>query len=156
MTKAIISDVSLVLLFPKDPNYTGSLNALYKEKKDEPNFNFFDYFRVNKELLAIYKNHKGDRKMYIFTSDAIQDEPVLQPYWQEVFDDIFSAAKMGIHKSEADAYIKLSQHIAVKPTEILYIDDSGVNITAAQKSELNAHIYETNEKIEELFRRELS
>lgn len=156
MTKAIISDVSLVLLFPKDPNYTGSLNALYKVKKDEPNFDFFEHFRVNEELLAIYKNHKGDRKMYIFTSDTIQDEPVLQPYWQEVFDDIFSAAKMGIHKSEADAYIKLSQQISVNPEEILYIDDSATNITAAKTSGLNAYIYETNEKVEELFIRELS
>lgn len=156
MINAIISDVSLVLLFPKDPNYTGSLNALYKEKKDETNFNFFEHFRVNEELLAIYKNHKADRKMYIFTSDAIQDEPVLQPYWKDVFDDIFSAARMGIHKSEADAYTKLSQHVSVDPNEILYIDDSATNITAAQTTGLNAHIYETNEKIEELLRRELS
>lgn len=36
----LLFDFSRVLLMPKDPDYTGSLNGLYKEHKDDPGFDF--------------------------------------------------------------------------------------------------------------------
>ena len=155
MKKVLISDVSLVLLFPKDRNYLGSLNQLYKDTRNKPNFDFFDYFEVNTQLLAIYKKHIAKLDYYIFTSDAIQDEPVLQPYWQDLFTGIYSAAKMGVHKSELRAYATLTAEIRAQPKDILYIDDSQTNVSAANSCGLNAFVYQSNAQVEELLESQL-
>ena len=104
MIKALITDVSYVLLQPKDVSYNGGLNALYKSKKDEKGFDFFDYFKVNTELINYYDALKSKYSIYILTSDVIQDAADLQPYWDGLIEEIFSASKMGTHKSKPDAY----------------------------------------------------
>lgn len=88
MVKAIVSDVSKVLLFTKDENYKGSLNGLYRENKNKEGFRFFDYFRFNTELLDYYNKISGNLDLYIFTRDIIQKDPELQKYWQKVFKNI--------------------------------------------------------------------
>jgi FMN phosphatase YigB (HAD superfamily) len=150
MKKILVSDVSLVLLFPKDKNYSGSLNQLYKENKDKPNFDFFDYFEINTQLLDIYNEYQKDFDFYIFTSDSIQDEPVLQPYWEGLFQSIFSASKMGTHKSKPESYQLLSDAINCKPMDITYIDDNQENISAAIETGLNAFQYKSNTQVKEL------
>ena len=135
---------------PKDKNYSGSLNALYKEHKDSPNFNFFDYFEVNTQLLDIYREHKETGEFSIFTSDSIQNEPVLQPYWEGLFVHIYSATQMGTHKSKPEAYQLLSTALGCDPTGITYIDDSTVNVAAANSVGLNAFEYTSNDQIRTL------
>lgn len=143
--KALITDVSMVLLFPSDTNYKGSLNALYKEKSGLSNFKFFDTFRLNTDLLEFYKNL--DANIYILTSDAIQDAPELQPYWQSTIHEIFSASKMGTHKSEPVAYEKVLQKLKLKANEVIYVDDNEDNIAAANKVGLVTILYKNNDQV---------
>jgi HAD superfamily hydrolase (TIGR01509 family) len=144
--KALISDVSKVLLFPKDEKYEGSLNALYKEKSANADFKFFDYFELNTELLNFYKSLKGKASVYILTSDVIQDAPELQSYWNGTVDQIFSALKMGTHKSEPGAYEAVLSKLSLKANDAIYIDDNKDNITAAKSVGLNTLLYENNEQ----------
>lgn len=143
--KALITDVSMVLLFPSDNSYTGSLNALYKEKSGLSDFSFFDVFKLNTDLLNFYKSL--NLKIYILTSDAIQDAPELQQYWQNTIGEIFSASKMGTHKSEPAAYEMVLQKLNLKANEVIYIDDNEENIAAASKVDLVTRLYKNNAQI---------
>ncbi len=137
----------MVLLFPKDRGYTGSLNALYKEKIIESNNKFFDFFELNLELLEFYKFLSDKLSIHILTSDVIQDAPDLQSYWKGIINRIFSASKMGTHKSEPEAYNKALAELNLNADEVIYIDDNLVNVEAAQKVGLHAVRYTNNSQV---------
>lgn len=145
MIKALISDVSRVLLFPKDKNYQGSLNGLHKDTLGRPSYKFFDYFELNVELLNYYKSLQNKLDLYIFTSESIQDAPELQPHWNGVFTKIFSALKMNTNKKDPNAYRMLITDINLKPEEVIYIDDNAENIQAASSVGLQTIQYLDNQ-----------
>lgn len=144
MVKAIITDVSRVLLFPKDKNYKGSLNNLYRSEINKLDFKFFDYFRLNMKLLNFYKSQSNKVKLYILTSDVIQDASDLKPFWDNVIDGIFSASKMNTDKSTAKAYQKVIHQLGLVGNEIIYIDDNFKNLQAARKVGLQTVLYQNN------------
>lgn len=141
MIKAMVSDFSRVLLFPKDKNYLGSLNALHKNLSQNPNYNALDYFELNIQLLDLYKSLKEKTPVYIFTSDVIQDAPEFHSYLQPVFNGILSAKKMNIEKNAPKAYKLVAEHLNLNPDEILYIDDATENIQAAKTAGFNTLLY---------------
>jgi FMN phosphatase YigB (HAD superfamily) len=147
MIKALITDVSKVLLFPKDKEYQGSLNALYKEKASLPNFAFFDFFELNNELLEFYKSLKPNLSIYILTSDAIQDAPELQPFWKDTIARIFSASQMNTHKSNPEAYKKVLSELNLQASEAIYIDDSEENLKASKEMGLTSILYQNNNQV---------
>ena len=140
-------DFSRVILFPKDPNYSDSLNALYKDHKDEENFDFFKYFRLNDELVIYLNSIKDTNDLYMFTSDIIQDAPELQPTVDSLFKKVFSASKMGTNKALPEAYTMIVKDLGVDVKELVYIDDSLVNIEAAKNAGLQTIQYTNNEKL---------
>lgn len=146
MIKALITDVSRVLLFPKDTIYARSLNELHKNESSKSNYQFFDMFELNEELLNFYKSLRDSLKVYILTSDVIQDDPALQPFWNGTIDKIFSASKMNTHKSKPEAYEKVLQELGLNPQEVLYIDDSNENLNAAKSVGLQTVLYKDNEQ----------
>ena len=56
--KAIICDFSHVLIQPKNSNYNGRLNDLYKEKVLCNSESFYDYFVFNEELYSFFMSIK--------------------------------------------------------------------------------------------------
>lgn len=145
MIKAIITDLSRVLLFPIDDSYSGSLNNLYKKEFGKPDFRFFDYFRLNNELLDQYRFWHTDRcRVYILTSDVIQTNPELQVFWKSAIDKIFSASEMHTSKNKQDAYTKLLDEINLLPEEVVYIDDNPENLKVAEKVGLHIVEYKNN------------
>ncbi|KKS90558.1 MAG: hypothetical protein UW69_C0008G0028 [Microgenomates group bacterium GW2011_GWA2_44_7] len=147
MIKAIVSDFSRVLLFPKDKSYQGSLNALHKELSEKPSYNALDFFELNVGLLDFYKSLKDRIPVYIFTSDVIQDSPEFQPYLQPVFKEVLSAKKMNTDKKTSEAYGLVASHLKLGPNEILYVDDAPENIQAAKTAGLNTFLYKDYENL---------
>lgn len=156
MIKAIVSDFSRVLLFPKDKSYEDSLNGLHRELSKKPNYNPLDHFEFNRELLDLYESLKDKYPVYIFTSDSIQDAPEFQPYLKPIFKDILSAKKMNTDKKTSDAYRLVASSIALDPNEILYIDDMTSNIQAAKTAGLNTFLYGDFEKLKTQIREALN
>lgn len=146
----LLFDFSKVLLFPKDDTYTGSLNALYKEKSSEPHFNFFDYFKLNLKLLDYLKSHINVFELYMFTSESIQNAPELQPFIKPLFKQIFSALDMKYSKKDSEAYSEIANVLRVRSGDITFVDDSIENIQAAESAGLKTILFISNE---ELFRR---
>lgn len=145
MIKAIVSDFSRVLLFPKDTSHQGGLNVLHKKLSQNPEYNPLDHFELNMELLDFYRSLKEKYPLYIFTKDSIQEAPEFQKYLQPVFEKIFSASKMNTSKKDPEAYRKIAADLDLNPETILYIDDSAENIEAANKANLHSIQYQTNE-----------
>ena len=146
--KAILFDFSKTLLHPKDSSYTGSLNALHKELSGEDFFApypFLDYFFLNNELLDfVAEEKKNGLKIYMFTTERIQERPEIKDTLKRIFDHIFTARDLvakGIQaeslkkvKEVPEAFQIIASDIQLSPSEILFIDDSPANIHAAQKA----------------------
>jgi len=144
MIKAIVSDFSRVLLFPKDKSYKGGLNTLHIELARDLNYKVLDHFEFNIELLDFYTSLKSQLPIHMFTSDAIQDSPEFQPYLQPIFGEIMSAKRMNVTKEDPEAYRLVATHLNLDPGEILYIDDAFENIEAAKSAGFNVVLYKDN------------
>lgn len=146
MMKAVITDFSRVLLFPKDDSFHSGLNALNNQLLDaNPDYDFWRYFKINNELLNYYKSL--DIPVYIFTSETIQDHPAVKILIKGTFKDVFSAKKLGLNKKEASSYKHLAKLLGHKPSEIIYIDDNHDNFTAAKKAGCKAILFKSNDDV---------
>lgn len=150
MIKAILSDFSRTLLFPKDENYRGSLNDLYKSVKETAGFAFFDFFTWNQELAEYFVQLKEEQNiaLYIFTTDKIQDDPEVTPYLYPNFSKVFRVADIGgFKKDNPEAYKSISALLNLKPEEILFIDDAEANLGAARTAGMKTLQYRGVEKL---------
>ena len=144
--RALITDFSRVLLFPKDDSFKSGLNALNNQLLDvNPDYDFWQYFKLNYDLLEYYKSL--DLPVYMFTSETIQDHPALKEVFKGIFKDIFSAKKLGLSKKEAESYIRLAKVLGHNQNEIFYIDDNYDNFTAAKKAGCKAILYKSNDDV---------
>lgn len=147
MIKAFVSDFSRVLLTPKDDNYSEGLNDLHKKLSANGNYDFWSYFKLNQDLLTFYKTLGEKMEIYLFTTEYIQEHPALQPKMESVFKAIFSSARLGLRKTDAQAYQTIAGKIGLKPEEILYTDDKQTNLDAAKAAGMVTVHYESNEQI---------
>ncbi len=148
MITTILSDFSRVILNPKDKNYKGPLNGLYKKLIEQNKlFNFFDYFEFNNGVLNLYTQLRSKYPIYIFTTGIIQNAPEVRERIKSIFDDVFSAEENGLDKEKSDAYIFVAQKLKKNTNEILYIDDEQKNIDAAKKTGLRTIRFEEYKKL---------
>lgn len=148
MIKALLSDFSQVILFPKDSDYVGSLNSLYAKKKDEQGFSFFDLYFVNTELLDFYQElkQKYNIELTIYTTGTVQNHPDLQSHLTS-FSRIFSVADIGKDKRDVESYQFLSEQLNVLPEEMMFIDDSMSNVSAAREAGVQGIQFISNNQI---------
>jgi FMN phosphatase YigB (HAD superfamily) len=147
MVKVIISDLSRVILFPKEESYTGKLNDLYQRLQAEGDYDFWSYFKLDMDLFNFYKKISKNIDVYIFTSKYIQEHPALRSELEPVFKAIFSAIRLNLTKADPESYKFIADKIGLKPEEILYVDDNKKNLDAAKKSGMSVIGYESNEQI---------
>ncbi len=120
MIKSVVTDFSKVLLFAKDPNYSGGLNALNnKLLSEDPNYSFGDYFTLNDELLEYYSRLNSKVPVYVFTSETIQDHPAIKTKIKNAFSGVMSAKKLHLSKSDSDAYQSIADQVHCLPGEVL-------------------------------------
>jgi FMN phosphatase YigB (HAD superfamily) len=157
MIKTIISDFSRVLLFPKDASYTDSLNALNNHLLSEnPDYDFYDYFFLNNELLTFYAEINISTPVYIFTSDKIQDHPAIKEIISKSVSGILSAKEMNVQKTNSLAYERVLNELSLRPPEVVFIDDQETNIDAALIAGMNVIQYVENQTTIEEIRKLIS
>jgi len=142
--KTLLFDFSRVLIFPKDETYSGLLNDLYKKAINGGNFNFYDSFTFNTELLTFLKTIKSHFSLDIYTTDILQSDPAAKAILEPIFDHIFSANELGLSKKDPQGFIAIAEKLGVKPNEILFIDDSLANIETAKKAGLQTIQFKSN------------
>ncbi|MBT3250071.1 MAG: HAD-IA family hydrolase [Candidatus Pacebacteria bacterium] len=144
MKKILISDFSKVQLFPKDNSYQGGLNKLYDQILST-NKNFNDYFSLNEDLLD--ELVKLDIDKYVFTTGKVQSAPEIIDRVRTVFKDVFNVPMIGFLKTDPKAYNILCERLEVKPSQVIFIDDTKDNVEAAKEAGLMAVVYEDNNQI---------
>ena len=152
MIKAIVSDFSRTLLFAKDPHYTGSINKMYRELLNTQEFKFFDHYIWNKQLAEFYQDIKVTKNIpiYIFTTEKIQENSEVKKYTDQLFTTIYTIKDVGnITKDNPQAYKKLLELIKLSPGEVIFIDDSEVNVSAAKQVGLNCVMYTQLEQVKQ-------
>lgn len=139
MITTILSDFSNVILHFNKPSLLGSLNGFYREllNSGKP-FNFYDYYEFDQKLLDYYKSLGEQYSLHIFTTSHIQDDPNSKEVISEIFNQIYSAADLGINKTDPSAYSLIAEKLGKKPEEIVFIDDQLKNVEAAQKAGMTA------------------
>ncbi len=152
MIKSLLFDFSRTLLFPKDKQYVGSLNELYRLKRDEINFSFFNYFELNNRVIDLLKPLKNKYKLAIFTSDSIQKDPAIYNQLSSVFIKIYSAKEIGFSKNDPRVYELIANDLNLSPDEIVFIDDSKVNIDAASIAKFDTIAYDSFDKLSAAFK----
>lgn len=147
MIKAILSDFSRVLLLPLDESYCGGLNALHKELLTSGDYDFWQHFKINDELLAIYQQYQKSIEVAILTEGHIQDYPPVKERIAGTFKHVFSAADLGLKKDDPQVYALAAAKLGITPDQIMYIDDRQKNIDAAKQVGMGVHQYIDNETI---------
>ena len=146
MIKAIISDFSRVLLFLKEENPLIKLNDFHEKKLESGDYDFWQYFRLNEELLEFYRQLSEEIDLYIFTTRYIQEYPPLKEKLVKVFANIISAHQLGLKKDNPTAFQYLIKKTGFPPEQILYIDDKPANLKAAKGVGLNTFQYRNNQE----------
>ena len=146
MIKAILSDFSWTILFPKDKSYQGTLNGLHAQllENKRETYQFFDYFEINQELLDFYQSLKPEYSINIFTSGIVQEHPQVKKILEPIFDHIFSAKHLNLSKNDPKTYLLLALKINLKPKEILFIDDQEKNLQPAQEAGLQTLLFKND------------
>jgi len=147
MIQAIVTDLSRVLLFPKDDAYTDGLNELNnKLLVKNPDYNFWDYFKMNQKLLDYYRQLNTQVPTFVFTSETIQEHPAVKQEIDDTFSEVLSALDFGLQKSDPRVYTAIATHLQTPAGEILFIDDSDGNITQARIAGMQALRFESNQQ----------
>lgn len=145
MITTILSDLSGVLLQVRNKDYKGTLNGLHYELSQKYfQYNFFDYFEFNEELLNFFQRMKGRYVLGIYTTGVIQNLVEVRKILDPVFSHIFSTLDFNTNKTRSSAYGFVTERMDVSSDKILFIDDKSENIEAAVKAGLNAIKYTDN------------
>lgn len=147
MIRALLFDFSRVLLFPKDAGYAGALNELHKRLSVNPDYKLFDYFFLNEELMEYLEGTKDQVGLYLFTSETIQESPELLPRLNKLFRKTYSSLRVGLSKKDPEAYKFIAKDLELDLGDIVFVDDSEVNLEAAKEAGLRVVRYVDNEQI---------
>lgn len=70
------------------------------------------------------------------------------PEWNEVFDCVFTSARLGVSKSEQDFFIYAKNILKVPYQEMCLIDDTEHNISVAKSLGMHAVLFQSVEQLE--------
>lgn len=147
MIKVLLFDFSRTLIHPKPISFTGKLNDLYREAVSKQDFNFYNQFSLNQELLDFIRTLKDKYTLAIYTTDIIQNDPAVKPIIDEIFKFVFAANDLNIGKREPAGYLVIAKKLKVSPEDILFVDDLPANVEAAQKAGLQTIQFTNNKKL---------
>ena len=72
------------------------------------------------------------------------------------FDYIFESSKIGLRKPEKEIYLYVLKKMRVKPEEILFIDDLGINLKPARELGFITYKFRNTEDTIDFFKKNLS
>ncbi len=142
--KGEISAKKFALKFKQEFKSNLSLGTILKCWKDI----YQQRTQVNKELISLIKKLRKKYKIYLLTNttDLHHNMNMKRAIFHH-FDKIFASFLVGMRKPNKDFYEHVLKKIKVKPQECIFIDDRFENIETAQKLNINAILFEDNQKL---------
>lgn len=137
MIKAILTDFSRVIIFANAE--VPSLNRHHRELKGTDNYRFYDHFFLNNSLLERLEQLSHKFPIYIATSGALHELAEVKSHLGMV-----TKAFTELPKSDPDSFRHIALELKLKPSEILFIDDSATPVAAATAAGLTTIRYTDN------------
>jgi len=122
--------------------FWSSFSGRYGKKVEEELFAKFFSPRIDQGVMEIIKGLKNDSRVVCGTNtfDPHYDYLAERGYY-DVFDAVFASNKIGVSKPNADFYRHILNDEGIKPEEALFVDDSEVNVSAAQKLQIKSILF---------------
>lgn len=148
MIKALVSDLSRVLIFPKE-EHPESLNELYQDRTAGGE-KFNEIFSFNTPLLGIYTAISHDTPVYVYTSGIyIPTDEQVQTVLSGFATKVFVGDDVPHKKSQPQAYAFLAETLEIKPEELVFVDDSAKNIAAADSAGYQTIHYQDPDQVKQ-------
>ena len=122
--------------------FWSSFSGRYGKKVEEELFGKFFSPRIDQGVMEIIKGLKNDSRVVCGTNtfDPHYDYLAERGYY-DVFDAVFASNKIGVSKPNADFYRHILNDEGIEPEEALFVDDSEVNVSAAQKLQIKSILF---------------
>lgn len=146
MVNTLIFDFARVLLLPK-MEMPGSMETFHKGGMEREGYSFVDYFVLNDQLLSYLEKIKSQYDLYIFTTSMLQNEPGVIERVRPLFKRIFTVDEIGFSKKDPQSFQEILKIIKREPNEVIFIDDTLQNIESANKAEIRAIRFQSNEQL---------
>jgi FMN phosphatase YigB (HAD superfamily) len=94
-------------------------------------------FLPNTAVIDVLDRHRGDRVPALFTNNGPLEEQALTRRYPDVFarfDHLFFSYRLRRRKPDPAAFTAVAGHLGASSEEIVFIDDSPVNVAAAREA----------------------
>ena len=124
MVKVLLFGFFRVIIFPTNRSYIGDLVPYYSEASKRSDFQFSHYFEFNTELLETIKALPPTPVRCLITAASLHILPEVKPILDPVFSKVYSLEKLGMRKTDPEAYQPICSDQMVAPSEVIFIDDN--------------------------------
>jgi putative hydrolase of the HAD superfamily len=105
---------------------------------------------IDKTIIEIYKDHYPNAKVVLATNATSRLNQDMKDHGLEnLFDSVFNSSELGVAKPSGSFFIKAMSELGVGCDEIIYVDDSSVNIQSAAKLGIRCHHYQNHTRLVE-------
>lgn len=106
--------------------------------------------KVNNELVEIIKNLKPKYKITLISNyPSYLREKLDQQNLTSLFDEIIISGEVGYQKPEPEIFMLLCQKLNIKPSELIFIDDSKKSLETAESVGYTPILYKNNKQLGE-------
>jgi putative hydrolase of the HAD superfamily len=122
--------------------FWSNFSIRYGKKVKEELFGKFFNPRLDQGVMQIIKQLKNDSRVVCGTNtfDPHYDYLLERGYY-DFFDAVFASNKIGVSKPDPNFYRYILNDEGIKPQDALFVDDSEVNVSAAQKLQIKSILF---------------
>ncbi len=106
---------------------------------------------LNTELLEFLDTIKGHIHLFVFTNMDLTHNQDIVDLLKNTFEEVYSTSDFGMTKENPEAFTKLLDVLGVEPSKTLFVDDTEMNIIAAQRAGLQTIKFVGNEDLYKQF-----
>jgi HAD superfamily hydrolase (TIGR01509 family) len=128
--------------------FWSSFSIRYGKKVKEELFGKFFSPRLDQGVMEIIKQLKNDSRVVCGTNtfDPHYDYLLDHGYY-DIFDAVFASNKIGVSKPKPDFYRYILNDEGIKPEDALFVDDSEVNVSAAEKLQIKSVLFKDSHSL---------
>ncbi len=105
--------------------------------------------QIDKTILEIYKRHFPNAKVFLSTNATTRLQQDLNDHGLDgMFDGIFNSSDLGVAKPAGAYFKEVMKQLGLRAEDIIYVDDSVINVRAAKKLRLQSHHYQDHAQLE--------
>lgn len=110
------------------------------------NHYFFDLFELNQELIDYIRQSRARFKMGLCSNFSSLLRSLMTNKWKliDLFDVSVISSEVKLLKPDAPIYLLTLEKMALKPGEVIFVDDSDKNITGAKAIGIRGILFKEN------------